>query len=214
MALSENNMDGNNTILQPSSAANKVVHVAPKLRLHPKISQVLWDTVLTSSSSAIPARREDRTGVSSAVSWSTRVSTIQNEPGSLTRVGATVEITASHKVTVKQLRKVALELIKTGRWLHSLVLKLQQTALSGHGFGWESEQTIVENIPTARKQCPQNLIHKMGRTVGYPLKPLLVIYLLRATLLCFISEEKKRGNDKVLQLCLFIKNRVFLKAPF
>lgn len=113
MALSENNMDSNNTILQPPSAANNVVHAAPKLHLHPKIPQVLWDTVLTSSSSAIPARREDGTGVSSAVRQFTRVSTIQNEPGSLTCMGA--EITVSHKVTVKQLRKVALELVKTGR---------------------------------------------------------------------------------------------------
>lgn len=56
-----------------------------------------------------------------------------------------------------------------------------------------------------------SLIHKMGKTVGYPLKPLLVIYTLRATLLCFISEGKKRGNDKILQLCLFIKNRFFKK---
>lgn len=80
-----------------------------------EISQVLSDTVLISSSSAIPARREDVTVASSAVSQFTRVSTTQNESGSLTHVDAIAEITVSHKVTVKGLRKIALELINTGR---------------------------------------------------------------------------------------------------
>lgn len=79
-----------------------------------KISQVLQDTVLTSSSAAIPARREDVTVASSAVSQFARVST-QNEPVSDTHVDAIVEITVSHKVTVKELRKIALELINSGR---------------------------------------------------------------------------------------------------
>ena len=80
-----------------------------------KISLVLWDTVLTSSSSAIPARREDVTVASSAVSQFTKISTTQNESVSLTRVDAIVEITVSHKVTPKEFRKIALELINTGR---------------------------------------------------------------------------------------------------
>lgn len=98
---------------------NKAVHVVPApkpglLSKRLKISQVLWDTVLTSSSSAITARREDGTVASSAVSPFTRVSTTQNESFSLS-LDAIVELTVSHKVTVKELRKIALELINTGR---------------------------------------------------------------------------------------------------
>lgn len=80
-----------------------------------KISQVLQDTVLTSSSAAIPARREDVTVASSAISQFARVSITKNEPVSHTCVDAIVEITVSHKVTVKELRKIALQLINSGR---------------------------------------------------------------------------------------------------
>jgi len=55
------------------------------------------------------------TVASPAVSQFTRASTAQNAPGTLTRVGAVAEITVSHKVTVKELRRIALELISTGR---------------------------------------------------------------------------------------------------
>lgn len=78
-----------------------------------KISQVLSATVLTSISSSL--RREDVTVASLAASQFTRVSTTQNESGSVTRVDAIAEITVSHKVTVKELRKTALEPINTGR---------------------------------------------------------------------------------------------------
>lgn len=76
------------------------------------ISQVLWDIVHTSSSSAIPSRRGDVTVASLAF---TRVSTTHDESVSHTCVDATVEITVSHKLMMKELRKIALELINNGR---------------------------------------------------------------------------------------------------
>lgn len=59
----------------------------------------------------------------------------------------------------------------------------------------------------ARKHCPFRLSHKMGKTGGYPLKLLQVIHLFpnnHPFIIYFCM--KRRGNDEVLQLCLFIKN--------
>lgn len=55
------------------------------------------------------------TVASSAISQFARVSITKNEPVSHTCVDAIVEITVSHKVTVKELRKIALQLINSGR---------------------------------------------------------------------------------------------------
>lgn len=160
-----------------------------------KISQVFWDIAPTSSSSAIPAKREDVTVASSAVRQFTRVSTTQNEFVSHTHVDAIMEITSSYKFSVKELRKIALELINTGRWLHPLALQLQQTAPSGHNFGWKTKQlrdNCWEHSYNQKALSFESLMYKMGKTVGYPLKQLLVIYLLSTCYDLFLNKKKRK----------------------
>lgn len=80
-----------------------------------EIAQVLSDAALITSSSAILARREDLTAASSVISKFSKVSINQMESGSVRHVDAIVEVTVSHMVTAKELRKTALELINVGR---------------------------------------------------------------------------------------------------
>lgn len=67
-----------------------------------EIAQVLSDTALITSSSAILARREDLTAASSIISKFSKVSINQIESGSVRHVDAIVEITVSHMVTAKE----------------------------------------------------------------------------------------------------------------
>lgn len=102
----------------------------------------------------------------------------------------------NHKVPGSHRQRVpnCTELINIGRWLHPLVPQLHQTAPAGHNSGWKSQQ-LQENWErqlswehSYDQRVFECLTCQMERTLGYPRKPLLVIFLLIATSLLFICE--------------------------
>lgn len=54
------------------------------------------------------------------------------------------------------------------RWLSNYNKQLRLDTILA--WNLNGRETIVENIPMARKHCPFRLSYKMGKTGGYPLK--------------------------------------------